>query len=90
MKIVCSSLWLTLALVLLAWIPVSVCQQCSRRPDLVYQEKGDATVTVLLDLTYGAKCNKTSASSSQSMHGLLQTLQTLNTIQFLGSFKIGN
>lgn len=50
---------------------------------------GDVTVTVLLDLTQGPQCNQKNAASMQSMNGILQTFQTLNSIQYLKDLKIG-
>lgn len=51
---------------------------------------GDVTVAVLLDLTQGPQCNQKNAASMQSMNGILQTFQTLNSIQYLKGLKIGN
>jgi len=51
---------------------------------------GDVMVTALLDLTQGPQCNQTNAASSHSMNGILQTFQTLNSIQYIKGFKIGN
>ncbi|XP_032778163.2 uncharacterized protein LOC116916942 isoform X1 [Daphnia magna] len=63
--------------------------ECSKESSLVYEEKGDVTVTVLLDLTQGPQCNQKNAASMQSMNGILQTFQTLNSIQYLKDLKIG-
>lgn len=50
---------------------------------------GDVMVTALLDLTHGSQCNQTNSASSQSMNGILQTVQTLNSIQYIKGMKIG-
>ncbi len=50
---------------------------------------GDVTVSVLLDLTQGPQCSQKNAASMQSMNGILQTYQTLNSIQYLKGLKIG-
>lgn len=89
MKIAQKLLWQNAALIFMAWVRIGVSQQCGSRPDVVFREDGDVMVTVLLDLTHGIYCNQTDPNSSKSMHGLLQTLKTLNSIQFLGSSKIG-
>ena len=81
--------WTVLLLLLVFFVTCCLGQQCSRRPELVYQEKGDVIVTILLDLTQGIKCDQKSATSSQSMHGIMQTLTTLNAIQFINGVRIG-
>jgi hypothetical protein len=57
---------------------------------LFFNLTGDVTVAVLLDLTQGPLCIQKNAASMQSMNGILQTFQTLNSIQYLKGLKIGN
>ncbi|EFX63209.1 hypothetical protein DAPPUDRAFT_119420 [Daphnia pulex] len=68
-------------------LPVNEC--ANKESSLVYEEKGDVTVAVLLDLTQGPLCIQKNAASMQSMNGILQTFQTLNSIQYLKGLKIG-
>jgi len=57
--------------------------------DLFECNTGDVTVAALLDLTQGLQCNQSNPASRQSMNGMLQTFQTLNSIQYLNGAKLG-